>query len=166
MENVREWLWDRLMRDFTHGGFVEGSTRYWDDSTPQWDEWTRIPHKNVKDWLKTGQTSCTSFLFHVHKHIVDEGGFKPASHWDNLWKFKGKGWHEGPEGIQSCDFFQFVPMHVGVFLGAVGSFGGYLAGGADRGGVGLLSWSMGPIPPPKYKVMGYLNIEEFYTSTV
>jgi hypothetical protein len=161
VDNVREWLWDRLMRDFTVGGYVEGNARYWDDSTPQWDEWTHIPRKNVPDLLKRGVTSCTSFLLHVHKHIVDEGGHKPAGHWDNLWKLRG--WHAGVEGIQSCDFFQFVPMHVGVFLGAVGSFGGYLAGGADRGGIGLLSWSMGPVPPPKYKFMGYLNIEEFYS---
>jgi hypothetical protein len=163
MDNVREWLWDRLMQDFTLGGFFsqDGSTRYWDDSTPQWDEWTRIPRKSVPALLKQGITSCTSFLLHVHKHIVDEGGYKPAGYWNVLPKLKG--YHHGPEEIQSCDFFQFYPNHVGVFLGAVGSFAGYLQGGADRQGVGLLSWSMGPIPPPKYKFMGYLNIDEYYS---
>jgi hypothetical protein len=54
--------------------------------------------------------------------------------------------------------FQFVPMHVGVFQ--IGNFAGYLAGGADRG-IGLLV-EYGPVPSPKYKFMGYLNIEEFY----
>jgi hypothetical protein len=169
MDNVREWLFWRLMRDFgtvgvDDGSYLEGETKFWPDSTRQWYEWTRIPRENVAGLLKRGVTSCTSFLLHVHRHIVDEGGYKPAGHWDNLFNLKGKGWHEGPQGIQTCDFFQFVPMHVGVFLGAVGNFADYLAGGADRGGVGLLSWSTGPIPPPKYKFMGYLNIEEYYSS--
>ena len=162
MANVRDWLYWRLMRDFGvrgRGEYVnDNGTVFWDDSTGQFYEWTKMTHAS---WAKSGITSCTSFLYWVHMHIVNEGGFKPAGHWTTLPKLRG--WHTGTEGAQYGDFFQFIPNHVGVLLDINGNLAEYLAGGADTQTKGRISWSTDYVPPAGFKFWGYLNIEEYYS---
>lgn len=165
MDNVREWLYWRLMQDFgtvglNDGSYLEGGTKFWPDTTRQFKQWTGMDHKS---WAASGVTSCTSFLLWVHKHIVNEGGYKPIAHWATVWKTrKGNGWHDGSAGAQYCDFFLTYPMHVGVILSLEGINAEFLAGGADTGTTGRISWSTGFFPPSNRKLLGYLNIEEYY----
>ena len=163
MANVRDWLYWRLMQDFGVRGYGEYTndrgTVFWDDSTKQFYEWTKMTHAS---WAKSGITSCTSFLYWVHKHIVNEGGFRPAGYWNTLPKLRG--WHAGTAGAQYGDFFQLIPNHVGVLLDFSGNVAEYLAGGADTKTNGRIAWSRDYVPPAKYKFWGYLNIEEYYSS--
>jgi hypothetical protein len=133
--NVRDWLYWRLMQDFgVRGGGEytnERGTVFGDDSTKQFYEWTKMTHAS---WADSGITSCTSFLYWVHKPIVDEG-FAPAGHWDELPKLRG--WHTGTQGAQS-----------GVLLDISGNVAEYLAGGADNKSNGRIAWSRDYVPPP------------------
>jgi hypothetical protein len=162
MATVRDWLYWRLMRDFGVRGcgeYIDDKGRvFWDGSTAQFYEWTKMTNAG---WTGKGTTSCTSFLWWVHRHIVDEGGFKPTEGWKELPKLKA--YRTGTIGAQCCDFFQLYPNHVGVLLDISGNVAEYLAGGWEDQTRRRIAWTREYVPPPGKQFLGYLDIETYYT---
>jgi hypothetical protein len=162
---LRVWLFNALRTSFPVDGL-------WEDTRPEFYQWTWMTHKSCLHWFKAdpGFTTCTSFLHTAHKKIQMAGkSSAPFFIPFGLHQCgRGHGWHtlaEADQEPQDGDFFQIgTPVHVkhvGILHRVFGGACTTIAGGADiRGVCGRIRRSTGVFPPAN--LMGWLNIEEFY----
>ena len=168
--DLRVWLYDQLSALCSTDGKVVP------DTDPRFKTWTGMNHEDlVKHWQSDPKyTTCVSFISLVNTRILDTSGLATKRPWFhsfglNLCGANGNGWHfwgEPDQWPERGDFFQTAiggkTQHVGVFIEVFGGRCSMIAGGGGTPGKSQSITRTGDIFPPP-NLMGWLNIDEFYT---